>query len=1315
MTVELNLKLTLSGKDAIWNSKKTGIKFDLTHIQFGSRNRVTTGEETSLVQPKQYSTLENGSRIAPEQIRIMSTMTGLENYNVTEIGLWSGVPNAINSVLFAYASVPSGFIAQMVKGIDLVFAYDMVLSDAETVNIIKDSDQSSTFALLAAHETDQKAHPFYFDIRIDNTTSGNNTFNGTSTFKGALIGNLTGNADTATKLKNVRKINNVPFDGTQDILIQKVSIRINKGDDLDYYVNEGSFYIDSDADATTIKNSPTNLSFALTVDRTAGYVQRLTTYQAAGTKQFIRSKYMSGWTPWYRTYSELDPQPTVDAIDNLTSNDTKKPLSANQGRLLNEKKFDKSGGDLTGEISINTGESSPIKTVINKSGSITTNSPTDLASIIHALSFGWYESEWQIGNVRSGSQASAGFGVTLGNSNLRFLINGNGTSNYGTFDSVGNITAPMFLGKLSGRIKTETSSLGTDKDLLDKLTTGDSSSFFFDNGGGNKYFTQFSVGVSANLQDGGYFLLGASPLDNKVKAMSGVREASGGYRLQKNLTLLDSESNNVVSGDFVWDKHKLGGWARGLVYKAQVDSVMYSGMGAYGNTDTVESIYFAVGGDNIWSKGNGKGIWIDGNGAYTNCNWTFTGWASGSFTGLFDGHLTARDNRNISPSQLGGARLGYYFSEYTGIRYGNVTGATYGDFLAFNGYNDTSGGKANGLFLDKINHRIYHFQNAVGAKDWGTPREIAYTDNQNFTGHNYFEHGIRATNFGLGFKYLAKGIAGDSDAGWIGVGADQANAGFLEIGTADDGTEPIFARQYSSGSPSDEGARSTVKNELVLLDANGDTRTSKNLYASQFYSIKDEAILCSISGRYLFINSTKWGGFSPASGYIPLSVDCGGTGNGQGIAPSATRLNNPRKINGVNFDGTGDITTPIVSTQIRGGDLNNVTQVGFYFCELDVEATAIANTPTNYAFSLLVERHAGITQKFYDYTNKTTFTRSFYIGVWSAWVQIAIITDTAPSANKLATPRRINGVNFDGTSDITIEDSTRFRANGVEGITNREYPAWNAKSGVYRKQDDGASSAVLHFLGDGSCPAVQFDVRYASGGLWYRSARDNMGFEKAFDRIVTESGGIAPYANQLYNARLINGVGFNGTGDINISAPLRELSASHPDVAVEDGFYCFGNVSIAGLYPYGVLETRKNNGGSVIHQTFYSHNANENGSVAVRQSWGGAGAFQPWRVVDKPSLGYGQSYQNLTGSRVFGTTYTNTSNMPIQIFVTVRIWSYGRVGQFISDVETATGYCDVGNGGSIYTIFSPIILPQQTYAIKQLSGGSNIISWWEVK
>lgn len=61
-----------------------------------------------------------------------------------------------------------------------------------------------------------------------------------------------------------------------------------------------------------------------------------------------------------------------------------------------------------------------------------------------------------------------------------------------------------------------------------------------------------------------------------------------------------------------------------------------------------------------------------------------------------------------------------------------------------------------------------------------------------------------------------RGVVGDNDYWRIAGGATAANAGWMEIATADDGNEPIYVRQYT-------GAYTTITRTATLLDSSGDT------------------------------------------------------------------------------------------------------------------------------------------------------------------------------------------------------------------------------------------------------------------------------------------------------------------------------------------------------------------------------------------------------------------------------------------------------------------------------------------------------------
>ena len=82
------------------------------------------------------------------------------------------------------------------------------------------------------------------------------------------------------------------------------------------------------------------------------------------------------------------------------------------------------------------------------------------------------------------------------------------------------------------------------------------------------------------------------------------------------------------------------------------------------------------------------------------------------------------------------------------------------------------------------------------------------------------------SNSGTTFRQI-KGTCGDNDFWRIGGGATGNNAGYMEIATADDGTEPIYVRQYS-------GTFNTITRTATLLDGSGNTSFPGTVAAVKF-------------------------------------------------------------------------------------------------------------------------------------------------------------------------------------------------------------------------------------------------------------------------------------------------------------------------------------------------------------------------------------------------------------------------------------------------------------------------------------------------
>ncbi|HHJ4559373.1 TPA: tail fiber protein, partial [Escherichia coli] len=119
----------------------------------------------------------------------------------------------------------------------------------------------------------------------------------------------------------------------------------------------------------------------------------------------------------------------------------------------------------------------------------------------------------------------------------------------------------------------------------------------------------------------------------------------------------------------------------------------------------------------------------------------------------------------------------------------------------------------------------------------------------------------------------------------------------------------------------------------------------------------------------------------------------------------------------------------------------------------------------------------------------------------------ASLNGNALTATKLQTPRRVSGVEFDGSKDITLTAAhvAAFarRATGSYADADGGVP-WNAESGAYNVVRTGDSYILANFYtGVGSCRTLQIKAHYKNGGLFYRSSRDGYGFESGWEQVYT--------------------------------------------------------------------------------------------------------------------------------------------------------------------------------------------------------------------
>jgi hypothetical protein len=159
---------------------------------------------------------------------------------------------------------------------------------------------------------------------------------------------------------------------------------------------------------------------------------------------------------------------------------------------------------------------------------------------------------------------------------------------------------------------------------------------------------------------------------------------------------------------------------------------------------------------------------------------------------------------------------------------------------------------------------------------------------------------------------------------------------------------------------------------------------------------------------------------------INLSSTAKVKGDITGNAGSADRLNTARTINGVPFDGQQNVTVKssttnklVKGTYIQGSDFDGSTEITW-----SVDATSsnsigkivARNSEGGFSAGTI---SANLIGNVIGNVTAESGTSTFNVIQANTFIG-ATLTGNANSATQLATSRQINGVNFNGTSDITV-------------------------------------------------------------------------------------------------------------------------------------------------------------------------------------------------------------------------------------------------------------------------------------------------------
>lgn len=329
--------------------------------------------------------------------------------------------------------------------------------------------------------------------------------------------------------------------------------------------------------------------------------------------------------------------------------------------------------------------------------------------------------------------------------------------------------------------------------------------------------------------------------------------------------------------------------------------------------------------------------------------------------------------------------------------------------------------------------------------------------------------------------------------------------------------------------------------------------------------------ICSSSAFTIALSNSVPGFLNLLKG-INISSNSVLQGEVAGNSASTTKLKTARTINNVSFDGTANIiiTSNTNNSLIRGDYLlgNNFDGANQITWSVDASSDNIIGRvvarDSSGSFSAQNITAVAFNGTLAGNVNATSGT-SFFNKIISPLIEGQTYTGNAASATKLNPGRFINGVLFDGTTNITVtaaaETLTGERINSnVLNSSLRTVGTLNSLSVADAGISVGAGNAV-RILATGSTPTIASDTSLtisvsagpsikfvqsieavqrgnpAAPAILSNDPTVNIGgpFDK-FDKVYANAFiGNADSATQLTPGRTINGVLFNGTQNIIIA------------------------------------------------------------------------------------------------------------------------------------------------------------------------------------
>lgn len=318
------------------------------------------------------------------------------------------------------------------------------------------------------------------------------------------------------------------------------------------------------------------------------------------------------------------------------------------------------------------------------------------------------------------------------------------------------------------------------------------------------------------------------------------------------------------------------------------------------------------------------------------------------------------DNRILKPSEISLGVQAYFAT----LNSDNST--FYCDFLSLNGWHEASGGLKNALVLSKTGQSLHHYQAEYASQTWTFKKQIAYTDS-NITGNAASASKLQSSRT-ISFTGAATGSF-----------------------SFDGSTNPSCVLTLANSGVAANTYESTIQIPSITVNAKG--------------------LITSISQQTIRSATTAQTGVVQLVDDLTTNDASKALTAAQGKKLQDSKLSaTSNAVGTVMKDDRTLLPTELVANSLQAwfGTYNSDTASAFCdFITLNGWNDSSGGRKNALVFNKAAEGLYHF-QSGYDDTS------------WTVKKQIAYIDDNVASASKLKTPRKINNVDFDGTTDINL-------------------------------------------------------------------------------------------------------------------------------------------------------------------------------------------------------------------------------------------------------------------------------------------------------